>query len=55
MLPPRGGIFDRIRPIGDLETLSRLMLQAKRLSELEFANKVLLGAQYRINGKEQVD
>jgi len=50
VLAPRGGIFDRIRPICDSTTLSRLMQQSKRLVELEFANKVLLGAQYRING-----
>uniref|UniRef100_A0A6F9DBH5 Poly [ADP-ribose] polymerase n=1 Tax=Phallusia mammillata TaxID=59560 RepID=A0A6F9DBH5_9ASCI len=55
VLPPRGGIFDRIRPISDTSVLSTLMLQTKRLSELEFANKVLLGAQYRINEMNPFD
>ncbi|XP_078491474.1 poly [ADP-ribose] polymerase tankyrase isoform X1 [Ciona intestinalis] len=55
VLPPRGGIFDRIRPISDNETLSRLVHQTKRLLELEFANKVLLGAQYRINEMNPLD
>jgi len=55
VLPPRGGIFDRIRPINNAETLSTLLTQSKRLAELEFANKVLLGAQYRINEMNPLD
>uniref|UniRef100_UPI001939B58C poly [ADP-ribose] polymerase tankyrase-like n=1 Tax=Styela clava TaxID=7725 RepID=UPI001939B58C len=55
LLPPRGGLFDRVRSICDVATLNQLMKQTQRLIELEFSNKVLLGAQYRINEMNPLD
>ncbi|CAG5106021.1 Oidioi.mRNA.OKI2018_I69.chr1.g2646.t1.cds [Oikopleura dioica] len=55
LIPQPGALLDRIRIISDLNKIEELIQLTRGLLKLEFANQLLLGAQYRINDGNPID
>ena len=55
LIPQPGPLLDRIRIISDLDQIENLIQLTRGLLKLEFANQLLLGAQYRINDGNPID
>ena len=54
-IPHPGKRIDRIKILADLAEIDEKIVQARNLLKLEFANNLLLAAQYRINDANPID
>ena len=54
-VPPPLKKMDRIRILSDLAEIEEKIVQVRDLVKLEFANNLLLAAQYRINDANPMD
>ena len=54
-IPHPGDRIERIKILSDLKDIERRIKETRDLLKLEFANNLLLAAQYRINDANPID